>query len=40
MKFLRGERYAICFECANRHCPTTRKWYQRNEKYDWINTPL
>ena len=26
MKFTGGARYAVCFDCANPHCPTSRKW--------------
>ena len=36
MKFLRGERYAICFTCANQHCSGARSWFPRNEKYDYL----
>ena len=36
MKFLRGERYPICFTCANQHCSSTRSWFPRNEKYDYL----
>ena len=36
MKFLRDERYAICFTCASPHGSTNRKWYPRNEKSGYL----
>ena len=31
MKFLRGERYAICFTCANQYCSEHRRWRPYDE---------
>ena len=33
--FLRGERYAICYECANQYCSGTRRWRPYDEKDTW-----
>ena len=32
VKLTGGERYAVCFPCANPHCPTTRKWFPPDDK--------
>ena len=35
MKFLHGERYGICFTCANQYYSGHRKWRPYDEKDTW-----